>query len=157
MKKINLTDLLIFIISAELVGAVSALLSGNFSGFYAEFIKPPLSPPGFIFPVVWAVLYAAMGFSAYLIYSEEDYGSEKRLSLGLYVIQLAINFLWSIIFFRFRFFFGAVVLAVLLWIAVAAMIVAFRRVKPVAALINLPYLIWVTFAVYLTIGVFILN
>ena len=97
MKKINRTDLLIFIVSAELAGAVSALLSGGFGSFYAELTKPPFSPPGWIFPVVWAVLYALMGISAYIVYSSESYS--RKTALGVYIAQLAVNFSWSIIFF----------------------------------------------------------
>lgn len=157
MKKFSLTDMLIFIVGTELVGAVSALIAGNFRGFYKTLELPPLSPPGFVFPIVWAVLYAVMGFSAYLIYRDENHGSQRSTALGLYVIQLAVNFAWSIIFFRFRLFLGAVITAVLLMLAVAAMILSFRKVNRFAAIINLPYLLWTAFAVYLTIGVCVLN
>ena len=69
MKNFRLTDLLIFVVTAELVGALSALFSGNFSDFYSEVIRPPLSPPSWLFPVVWAILYALMGVSAYMIWN----------------------------------------------------------------------------------------
>ena len=157
MKKFSLTDLLIFIVSAELTGAVSALLSGGFSSLYAEIQNPPLSPPGWVFPVVWTVLYALMGTGAYLVYRSEDAGNERTASLGLYVIQLGVNFLWSIIFFRFRLFPVAAFTALILLILAAAMVNEFRRVSRTAALINLPYLVWLAFAAYLSFGVWILN
>ncbi len=157
MKKFSLTDLLIFVVSAELVGAVSALISGSFTPLYSEIRNPPLSPPSWLFPVVWTVLYAVMGFSAYLIYRDEDSGSDRSRALGFYVIQLAVNFSWSIIFFRFRIFPLAAFVALLLAVLVAGMILAFRKVNRIAAYINIPYLLWMTFATYLAFGVWFLN
>ena len=145
MKKFSLTDLLIFVVSAELTGAVSALISGSFA------------PPAFLFPVVWTILYALMGFSAYLVYRSEDSGSDRSTALGFYFIQLAVNFSWSIIFFRFRLFLLAALTALLLAVLVAGMILAFRKVSKTAAYINIPYLVWMTFAAYLAFGVWILN
>ena len=157
MKKFSLTDLFIFIVSAELTGAVSALISGSFSSLYAEIRNPPLSPQGWVFPIVWTILYALMGTGAYLVYRNEDAGTERSASLGLYVIQLGVNFLWSIIFFRFRLFSVAAFTALVLLVLAAAMVNEFRRVSRTAAVINLPYLIWLTFAAYLSFGVWILN
>ena len=157
MKKFSLTDLLIFVVSAELVAAVSSLISGSFTPLYSEIRNPPLSPPSWLFPVVWTVLYAVMGFSAYLIYRDEDSGSDRSRALGFYVIQLAVNFSWSIIFFRFRIFPLAAFVALLLAVLVAGMILAFRKVNRIAAYINIPYLLWMTFATYLAFGVWFLN
>ena len=157
MKKFNLTDLLIFIVSTELVGAVSALIAGNFGILYIELLKPPFSPPSFIFPIVWAILYAIMGYSAHLIFSEEYKIDNKNTALGFYVIQLTLNFLWSILFFRFKLYLISIIVAVLLFATIWAMILSFRKVKPFAALINIPYLIWTAFSIYLTIGICNLN
>ena len=157
MKKFSLTDLLIFMVSAELTGALSALLSGSYSGLYSGIRNPPLSPPGWLFPIVWAVLYALMGAGAYIIYRNDDTGPDRKTSLGLYVIQLGVNFLWSIIFFRFRLFALAAFTAVVLAILVFAMLVSFRKVSRTAAAVNIPYLIWLIFAAYLSVGVWLLN
>lgn len=157
MKKFSLTDLLIFVVSAELTGAVSALISGSFKPFYESVENPPFAPPAALFPVVWTILYALMGLGAYLVYRNEDAGSDRTAALGIYVIQLAVNFSWSIIFFRFRLFAAAAVTAALLAILSAAMVIAFRRVNKTAAVINIPYVIWLVFATYLSIGVWILN
>jgi len=157
MKKFSLTDLLIFMVSAELTGALSALLSGGYSGLYSGIRNPPLSPPGWLFPIVWAVLYALMGVGAYLVYRNDDTGSDRKTALGLYVIQLGVNFLWSIIFFRFRLFALAAFTAVVLAILVFAMLVSFRKVSRTAAAVNIPYLIWLIFAAYLSVGVWLLN
>ncbi len=157
MKKFNLTEMLISVVAAELVGALSALLAGGFAGFYREIVQPPFSPPGFVFPVVWVILYAVMGISSYLVYAETDAGVLRSRALTAYVVQLAVNFSWSILFFRFRLFGTAAAVAVLLALLVAVMIVRFAKVRRLAAWMNLPYLLWSLFAAYLAIGVRLLN
>lgn len=155
MRKFSLTDLLIFIVVTELVGAVSALLSGNFRDFYSEIIRPPLSPPAIIFPIVWAVLYAIMGISAYMIFLNRS--PLRKNALTVFAVQLAVNFSWSIIFFRFRLLNIAGFVAVLLAVLVAIMVYMFAKIKKSAGLINIPYLLWSIFASYLAIGTAILN
>ena len=156
MKKEKLTTLLIFVIGTELVGALSALLSGgNFSAFYESLNQPPFAPPGWLFPVMWAILYALMGISAYQIYDSDD--DRKSKALWIYFIQLAVNFSWSIVFFRFQSLLGAVIVIVILLILIALMMIAFGQIRKSAALLNIPYLLWVLFATYLTMGVYLLN
>ena len=156
MKKEKLTSLLIFVIGTELVGALSGLLSGgNFSEFYRTLEKPPLAPPGWLFPVMWAILYALMGISAFQIYEASD--SRKSKALLLYFIQLAVNFSWSIVFFRFKSLLGAVVVIVLLLILVIWMIKQFGNIRKSAGLLNIPYLLWTAFATYLTVGIYLKN
>jgi len=157
MKKYNIADILIFVISAELVGAVSALLSGGFSDFFEKFTEPPLLPPAWLFPVVWVILYAVMGFSAYLVYSSDVSREEKKTALLIYGVQLLLNFSWSIVFFRLEALWAAFVVIILLWAAIIAMILSFRKINPLAAYINIPYLIWVTFAAYLNLATVIIN
>ena len=156
MKKIKWTDLIIFIVTAELVGALSALLSGQHKDFFNSLEHPPLTPPAIVFPIVWAILYALMGIGAYLVYVSEDSGI-RTFSLRIYTIQLAVNFSWSIIFFRFELLGLAAVVAVLLAVLVAAMVWAFYRTRPLAGTINLPYLAWSIFASYLARGNAVLN
>ncbi len=157
MKKQSIIDIAIFIISAELVGIVSALLSGGFGDFYEKFTPPPLLPPSWLFPVVWTILYALMGFSAYLISSSDANQTNKTKALAIYWIQLAVNFLWSIVFFRFESLWGAVAVILILLALIATMILSFGKISPLAALINIPYLLWVAFATYLTIAVAVIN
>lgn len=152
-KKINLTDLFLFIVSAELTGVLSALLSGNFSGTYAGIPKPPLSPPAWLFPAVWTVLYAVMGISAYLIYSCRGTDSDaRRNALAVYWVQLFVNFSWSIVFFRLKLFAAAAAVILTLLMLIAVMIKMFRKIRPAAGYMNIPYLIWVIFASYLNIA-----
>ncbi len=155
MKKTNWTELFIFVVSAELVGALSALISGDFTEFYNEIIRPPFSPPSWIFPVVWAILYAVMGISAYKIYNSENLCS--KFALKIYFVQLAVNFSWSIVFFRFRLLSVSAVIAVLLSMLVAAMTSCFFKISRSAGFLNIPYLFWSGFAAYLAIGTALLN
>ncbi len=157
MKKIKWTELLIFIIGTELAGAVSGLLAGDFSAFYSELTKPPLSPPGAVFPVVWAILYALMGISAYLIYSSDADYDDKAKALTLYGVQLFVNVMWSVVFFRFENIGLALGVLILLAVLIIAMILSFRKIRPIAGYLNIPYLLWTLFALYLNIGFVVLN
>ncbi len=157
MKKHNIIDIAIFVLSAELVGALSALFSGGFGDFYDKFTPPPLLPPSWLFPVVWTILYALMGISAYLIYSSDASKAEKNKCLAIYWAQLAVNFSWSIVFFRFEDLWAAVVVILILLALIIAMIKCFSKINPLAAKINIPYLIWVSFATYLTIATAVIN
>lgn len=157
MKKHNICDILIRIFFAELVGAVSALLSGGFSDFFDKYEQPPLLPPAWLFPVVWVILYAIMGFSAYLIISSETPTSEKNKAVGLYLAQLGVNFLWSIVFFRLEALWAAFAVIIILLVLIVAMFLSFRKINPVAAYINIPYIVWVAFASYLNLATAIIN
>ena len=139
------------------MGALSGWLTREGVKVYEQTVtKPPLSPPSWVFPVVWGILFALMAIGAARIYLSPA-GPERTRSLRLYGLQLAVNFVWSIIFFNLQAFGLALVWLVLLWILVLRMLLAFRRVDPVAGWLQLPYLLWVSFAAYLTAGVLLLN
>ncbi len=157
MKKHSIVDMLIYIVSAEAAGALSALFSGGFADFYAKYEKPPLLPPAWLFPVVWTILYALMGISAYLIKTSGGDETAKARALKLYWIQLAVNFSWSIVFFRFEALWAAVVVILVLLALIIAMILSFKKIRPIAAYINIPYLLWVAFASYLTVAIAVIN
>lgn len=157
MKKTKITDLLIFIVGTELVGVLSGIIAGNSFSFYKEIVRPPFSPPGWIFPIVWIILYALMGISAYFIYTSKATVRQKNFALAVYAIQLVVNFLWSIVFFRLKMLGFSVAIILLLLLLIVVMICVFYRIHPVAAYLNIPYLLWTAFASYLNIGVLILN
>ncbi len=157
MKKHNISDLLLYVISAELIGVVSALLSGGFSDFYDVYKEPPLLPPAWVFPVVWTILYALMGISAYLIHIEPRDTAGRRTALTTYWVQLMINFSWSIVFFRFELLWGSVAVILALLVAVIVMAVRFRRISTAAAYINIPYILWLLLATYLNIATAVIN
>lgn len=159
MKKVNKSDLLIFILSAEAIGAVSALLSGSMKDFFEKYQAPPLLPPAWLFPVVWGILYALMGISAYLIFSAKpkDNGEQITKAMAVYWLQLAVNFSWSIVFFRFEALWAAVAVILLMLVLIIIMMVMFYKIRPLAAILNIPYLLWTAFASYLTIAVAVIN
>lgn len=142
---------------ALVVGALSGLLSRNgMKEFEVVATKPPLSPPGWLFPVVWTVLYTLMGISSGSIWQKPP-SRERSWGLNLYAAQLIVNFFWSLLFFNAGAYGLAAVWLVGLWILVLLMIFAFRQVSFKAAWLQLPYLVWLTFAAYLNLGVWLLN
>lgn len=155
MKRQKITERLIFIAATELVGALSGILAGNSFSFYRELIKPPFSPPSWLFPVMWAILYALMGISAFMIYASD--AKEKWKALIVYGTQLFVNFMWSIVFFRFQLLGLSVAVILTLLALVLTMITIFRKIRPVAAYLNIPYLLWIIFASYLNIGILLFN
>ncbi len=119
--------------------------------------KPPLSPPGWLFPVVWTVLYILMGIASYLVL--ESGASRKNIENGItvYGLQLFFNFFWSIIFFNFELYTFAFVWLLALWVLIIITAVRFAKVSKPAAYLMIPYIVWVTFAAYLNLGIAILN
>ena len=124
---------------------------------YGMVIKPPLSPPAILFPIVWTILYVLMGVGSYLVLTSDGRKEEIKSALSVYVWQLLVNFLWPTFFFNFGWYLFSFFWLVLLWILVLIMLIRFYRVSKVAAYINIPYLVWLTFAGYLNLGVYFLN
>lgn len=143
----------ISILATLAVGGLSALLTSGSMDIYQSIVRPPLSPPSVLFPIVWTVLYILMGISAAAVWSSTAAGN----AIGVYIVQLIVNFLWSIIFFNFRAYLAAFVWLILLWLLIAAMINKFRKIKPWTGFLQIPYLLWVTFAGYLNFMIFVLN
>lgn len=140
-----------------IVGALSALLSGNGMRQFSEINQPPLSPPAWLFPVVWTILYLAMGLASWLVLTSSVDSGQKTKALRAYGLQLAVNFFWSILFFRFSLYLAAFLWLVLLWVLVIVTMVRFYRIREQAGDLLVPYLLWVTFAGYLNFGIFLLN
>ena len=169
MKR-NWKRLGIFILIPLAVGALSGFLTRGGMESFTQLYQPPLSPPAWLFPVVWTLLYTLMGVSSYLIYisgAKEAEGEkrkdelplkrEKSQALTTYGYQLVVNFLWPVFFFSFEWYFFSFLWLVLLWVLVAKMILEFGQISTTAALLNVPYLLWLSFAGYLNLGVWLLN
>lgn len=154
MKIRNKSALIISILIPLTVGTMSALFSGNMSS-YSILTQPAFSPPGFIFPVVWTILYILMGASSYIVYSSNS--PNKSKALLLYCIQLFFNFCWSIIFFGLDLFLFAFIWLIALIFIIIIMIRQFLIVNPLSAYLQIPYLIWCIFAAYLNFSIFLLN
>lgn len=148
---------ILWILFAEAVGALAALLIRDGIAYYGEYVtKPPLTPPAAVFPIVWSVLYALMGIGAARISSADGHAEQKK-GLLLWFAQLTFNFFWSILFFVFGSYGFAFLWLLALWTLILLMLLAFRRIDRPAALLQLPYLLWVSFAGYLNLGVALLN
>ena len=146
----------IFLAIPLAAGGPATLLAGGM-GAYQTMVQPPLSPPGWVFPVVWTILYLAMGYASYRVYTRGADTGTIRLSLIFYGAQLFFNFLWPIVFFRFRAYLAAFVVLILLWIGIVLTLWEFYKSDERAGDLMIPYLLWVTFAAYLNLGVYLLN
>jgi len=155
MNKKKLETLVIAILIPLAVGFLSSLLSQNTSNTYETIIKPDISPPGYLFPIVWTILYILMGISSYLIYTSDS--ENKTKALNIYAAQLIFNFFWSIIFFRYNNYLLAFVWLLILIILIIAMIKAFYEIKPIAGILQIFYLLWCLFAAYLNLSIYLLN
>ncbi len=156
MKKINWNNLLIIVLTTELIGMLGNLFSGNPRQSYTTFIKPPLSPPGWLFGVVWPLLYLLMGLGAYLIYQTPP-TLERKKATTLYWVQLFVNLLWPIVFFSFEWYWISVIIILLLDVLVLFTLLRFYKIDKAAGYLMIPYLLWLLFATYLNIGIALLN
>ncbi len=118
-------------------------------------VQPPLSPPGYLFPIVWSVLFLLMSIGAAIIYDSDNADSPK--ALFIYTVQLTLNFWWCVLFFGFRLYFVSFIWLLILLLAVFIMTVLFYRVNKIAGLLQIFYIIWLMFAAYLNFGVWFLN
>lgn len=136
------------------IGGLSALLTKDSMETFDSLNKPALSPPGWLFPVVWTVLFVLMGIACYIVVTA---GGGNRAALTLYGVQLLFNLLWSLIFFRAGAYLAAFIWLILLWLLILATTVFFYCISKPAGILMLPYLLWVTFAGYLNLSIYLLN
>ena len=157
MIKHNWKTYLSWIAVSEAAGALSGWLSRKGQRIYPKIAaQASLAPPGWVFPVVWGILYILMGYGAARAYNAPE-GRDRNWALNLFFAQLVVNFFWSLIFFNARAYGFAFFWLLLLWVLALAMILQFRRVDPPAAALQIPYLLWLTFAAWLNLGVWYLN
>lgn len=147
---------IVFIGIAEAVGALSGWLTKAGMDTVMALPKSSLTPPGWVFPVVWAILYALMGIGAARVWKAEGSAARGR-GLWLFVFQLIFNFFWSLLYFNMRWFGAAFLWLVVLWILIAGMAANFYQVDKAAGLLQIPYLLWVAFALYLNYITWMLN
>ena len=154
--RIHLKKLLKCIAIPLLVGGLSALLTMSSMEHFETLNQPPLSPPGWLFPVVWSVLFILMGIASYLVIVNGK-SDDKKIALTVYGIQLAFNFFWSLIFFNLEAYLFAFIWLTVLWVLIIINTVLFYRISKPAGILLLPYLLWVTFAGYLNLAIYFLN
>lgn len=156
MKR-NWKPLLISLAIPLAVGGISAFLTRDSMKEFVRLRRPPLSPPMWVFPVVWTILFLMMGLASYLVYTSDTRRGEKRSALWVYGVQLAVNFVWPILFFNLNWWLPAFFWLFLLWLMILGMTVQFYRIRLMAGFLLIPYLVWVTFAGYLNFGIYFLN
>ncbi len=154
----NTSKLVIAIVGSELAGIIGSVFTAPaIAGWYATIVKPELNPPAWVFGPVWTTLFALMGVAAFLIWKQGLERRDVRIALGIFVGQLALNTLWSILFFGLQNPGAAFIEIVILWFAILATIVAFARISRPAAWLLAPYILWVSFASYLNFSIWMLN
>ena len=157
MKISHIIKLIISILLPLSVGAIAGMFTSQaVPAWYASLNRPSFNPPNWIFGPVWTTLYILLGISFFLIWKENP-TRERNLAIRVFSIQMLLNFAWSFLFFYFNLIGVALIEIILLWISIAAMIYLFYKIKPFAAYLNIPYLLWVSFATILNAGYYFLN
>lgn len=157
MNKNTWKNYALWILFAEAVGALSGLLlREDIQGFNLSVVQPAWTPPAWLFPIVWGLLFALMGIGAARIYAAPLSGARKE-SLRLFFVQISFNFLWGFLFFRRQVFGAAFFWLLALWLLIGWMVVAFRKVDRLASRLQWPYWLWVSFAAVLNLRVWMLN
>ena len=154
-RKTRIPLLLACIAIPVMTGIVSSLICGDAMRMFDTLDQPALSPPAWLFPAAWTILYVLMGIASYLIVISDDPG--KTHVLALYAIQLFFNFCWSPLFFLAQQYWLALGWLVVMWALVALLILRARKINPASAALLVPYILWCTFATYLNAGIAILN
>ena len=153
--KIQWKKLIYYIAVPLAVGAAAALLSREGMKMLDSVIKPPLTPPAWLFPLCWTVLYVLMGVASYLVAVSDD--DLRGNALVFYGVQLILNFFWPLLFFNLAAYLFSFIWLVILWTIILATMLKFYKISERAGDLMLPYILWVTFAGYLNFGIYMLN
>jgi translocator protein len=157
MNKSNILKLSTSLILPLAIGAIAGIFTSKaIPTWYETLNQPSFNPPNWVFGPVWTTLYFLMGISLFLIWKQNK-GKDRNRAILVFMIQLILNFGWSFIFFYFHQLGLALVEILLLWLSIFLMILIFYRIRPLAAFINIPYLLWVTFATILNAAYYFLN
>ena len=156
-RKIQTGKLLAALLIPLAAGGFSAFLTRDGMRHFQTVPQPPLSPPAWVFPVVWTVLYLMMGAASYLVLTSAASAPRRERALTVYGLSLAANFLWPIVFFTMRMYLAAFLLLLVLWVLAAIAALLFSCIDGRAGRLMVPYLVWLTFAAYLNLGVWLLN
>jgi len=155
--KIKWKLLILCILIPLAVGGIAGLISRDSMKIFTTLNKPAISPPGWLFPIVWTILYILMGIASYLVLTSGAQHKKISDAIKVYGIQLFFNFFWTILFFNFELYFISFVWLVLLWVLIVITMIMFYRVSVPSAYLLIPYLLWVTFAGYLNISIALMN
>ena len=140
-----------------ITGVLSSLITRNAMNQYNIMPKPPLSPPGWVFPVVWTILYILMGVASYMVITSDASRNLVTGAVLFYCIQLIMNFFWSILFFSFSLYLASFIWLIIMWVFVVICTVYFFLARTAAGVMMLPYIVWASFAAYLNFAVYRLS
>jgi len=154
--KIFITLLICLLIPLSIGGISGFATATSITDWYVALNKPSFNPPNYLFAPIWTTLYALMGISLFLVWKSPE-GRGRNNALVIFAVQIALNFIWSFLFFKFNLIGVALVEIVLLWISILMMIIFFRRISKLAAFLQIPYLLWVSFATILNSAIWHLN
>ncbi len=155
--KIKWKELIICVAIPLVVARIAGFITAQSMDIFNALEKPPLSPPGWLFPVVWVFLYVFMGVASYLVYTANIDVAQKKTALTFYGVQLVFNFFWSLLFFGLSLYVFSFIWLVVLWVLILLTIISMQKINKITLYLLLPYILWVTFAGYLNIGIAILN
>ena len=154
---INKKRLVTSLLFPILIGALSALATRGDMDVYKDIIRPPLAPPGIVFPIVWSILYILMGVSIYLVWNKDDPYADKSKAFFFFGLSLSLNFIWSPVFFSLKAYLAAFIILLLLVLSVVLTIIEYYKINKTAAFLQIPYLVWLLFAGYLNFAIYYLN
>ncbi len=150
-------DLAIAILIPLIVGSAASLCSSNGINSFESLAKPKITPPSYVFPIVWTILYVLMGISSFIVYNSNAPKQEKAFALSVYSIQLFFNFFWTLLFFNFQSYLPAFLWIILLILLIIIMIFTFYHISKLAAYLQIPYILWVLFAGILNFMIYQMN
>ena len=156
-RKIRIKELVLALAIPLAVGGLSAFITRDAMKNFERMRQPPLSPPSWLFPVVWTLLFILMGIASYRIYISSASQPRRERALTVYAIQLAMNFAWTIFFFSLGLYLTAFIWLLILWVLIIACAVLFYYIDRTAGKLLIPYILWTTFAGYLNFGIYLLN
>lgn len=157
MKNIRVGKFILAMCVPLIMGMISAALSAQGMAAYGEMVKPPLSPPAWVFSAAWTILYLMMGFAAYRIMVSMPGTQGRGTALLLFWSQLIMNFFWSLIFFRWEQYLTAFIWLIVMWSIVVACTMRFYNINKMAGWLLVPYVLWLSFAAYLNLGAWMLS
>jgi tryptophan-rich sensory protein len=158
MEKNELFRLILSIIICQMAGIIGSIFTaGSVTSWYPTLVKPSFSPPGFYIGLIWIVLFTLMGISLFLIWRETPSNPAARIALYVFAAQLIVNVLWSVAFFGMRSPISGLVVIAFLWVLILIMIIKFWPINRTAALLLIPYVVWVSIAAYLNFSIWRLN
>lgn len=156
-QKINVFALIIAIIIPLIVGGISAFLTSGDMQIYDTLNQPVLAPPAWLFPIAWTILYILMGLATYFIFTSDADPKKKTVALLLYAAQLVLNFFWTPLFFTYGLYLVALIELLVMWVIVLIDTILFFKIKPIAGILMLVLLLWLSFATYLNLAYYVMS